>query len=232
MTGRIFATVVFALSFIHSGFAAPILSVAPGGVQGGNWIWDVSVTPDLALAGGSTPLAVELGFHLSSAPLLNVTNVNPSQFDTNLPGTVIFGWETLYAGSNNHPEGLEINCMGCTATNPATFGGHAATVVPGTANEVFAAFGTINFTTPGPKPFLKIIAQGPGNGGPPNSTIQWLGAYAVGQGRIAQLISPTTSANFDMFSGTSTQQVPEPTCVALLAIAAGAAVRSRRRRSA
>jgi PEP-CTERM motif len=225
MNRSILAVIILALSFIQSGYAAPILSVVPGGIQGGNWVWDVSVTPDLALAGGSTPLAVELGFRLTSAPLLNVTNVNPAQFDTNNPGKVIFGWETPYGAVNPLPEGLEINCTGCTANNLATFGGHAETVVLGTANEIFAAFGSIEFNSPGPEPFLKIIAQGPGNGGPPSSTIQWLGAYAVGQGRIAQLAGSFNSMNFDDYSGTSTQSVvPEPASLAMLALGASAAV--------
>jgi hypothetical protein len=48
--------------------------------------------------------------------------------------------------------------------------------------------------------------------------IEWLGVYAMGQGRIAQLVSPTRSENFDIFSGTATQAIAEPTSAALCAL--------------
>lgn len=207
-------------------FAAPVLNVTPGGLQGGNWVWDVSVTPDLALAGGSTPLAVELGFRLSSDPLISVTNVNPSVFDTNNPGPSIFGWETTFGFP--FPEGLEVNCASCTANNLATFGGHAAAVITGTANEIFTALGSIDIATPDPQALLKIIAKGPANGGPSSSTIEWLGAYN-GKGRIAQ-ISGASATNFNIYSGTATQ-VPEPVgCSLMLIGSAVTLLRSRTRR--
>lgn len=187
-------------------FAAPTLNVVPGGIQSNNFVWDVSVTPDLALAGGSTPLAVELGFRLTGAPLLSATNINPAQWDMANPGTIIFGWETLTdvdpsAGVNLRPVGLQANT---------------------TTDEIFVAYGSVDFSTPGPKPFLRIIAQGPANGGGSlTSTIQWLGAYAQGHGRIAQLISgPPFAQNFDIFAGTVTQAVPEPTTAGLLLLSA------------
>jgi hypothetical protein len=215
MNLRIVATAFLALQFVSSALAQPQLTLVKGGIEAGNWVWQVDVTPDLALAGGSTPMAVELGFRLTGAPLVSATNINPSQWNTPNPGMVIFGWETLTdvdpgPGVNNRPVGLQSN----TATE-----------------EIFVAYGSNSFTTPGPKPFLKIVAQGPGNGGPLSSTIEWLGVYAVGQGRIAQLVSGT-GANFDIFSGTATQFVPEPASVGLLAcgcvVVLGRAARSRR----
>jgi hypothetical protein len=131
-----------------------------------------------------------------------VTNINPSQWTTPTPGQAIFGWETLTdldpgPGVNNRPVGLQ--------SNPAT-------------DEIFVAYASTDFSTPGPKSFLKIVAQGPGNGGPLSSTIEWLGVYAVGKGRISQLINGgATAGNFDIFAGTATQVVPEPTGSALLA---------------
>ena len=207
---------VFAVAFFilaSPGIAAPTLSVVPGGIQSGNWVWNVDITPDLVLAQTSTPIAVELGFRLTNAPLLSATNINPSEFDTPNPGKIIFGWETLDPTANNNPVGLQVN----TSTG-----------------EIFAAFGSIDFANPGPKPFLQITALGPGNGGPLSSTIQWLGAYAVGKGRIAQLISSTSAANFDIFAGTSTQ-IPEPassTMLALGGIAVTTGFAARRRRPA
>ena len=181
--------------------SAPILNVVPGGVQGGNWVWDVSITPDFVISPGGTPMAVELGFRLTGAPLTSATNINPAEFTHANPGMEIFGWETPDPNANNLPVGLQVN----TATS-----------------EIFVAYGTIDFTTPGDKPFLKILAQGP-QGGVANlsSTIEWLGVYAVGHGRIAQAITaPPHAMNFDIYAGTATQAVPEPMSGALLVFGA------------
>jgi hypothetical protein len=206
--------------------ASPSLAILPQGLQSGNWVWDVQITPDLAIAaGGSTPVAMEMGFRLTGDPLVSVTNVSPLIFDTNNPGLTIFGWEIPY-GVPAHPEGIEANCAMCSVSNLAAFGGHAATVVAGSTNEIFSALGSIDVAVPGPITVLRIIAKGPGNGGPSSSTIQWLGAYN-GQGRIAQ-INGNTAQNYD-FSGTATQ-VPEPASVAVLAVAGLIAATCRRRR--
>ncbi|HEX3600771.1 MAG TPA: PEP-CTERM sorting domain-containing protein [Lacipirellulaceae bacterium] len=192
------------------GNAAPILNVVPGGLQGGNWVWDVSVTPDLLIA-SDTPMAVELGFRLTASSLISAVDINPSQWDTPNPGNFIFGWETPDPSANNKPVGLQTNL---------------------TTSEIFAAYGSIDFTTPGAKPFLQIVAKGPSNGGSTSSTIQWLGAYAVGQGRIAQTVGSFAATNFDIYSGTATQQVPEPASIVLVglgAMFAGFGVLARRR---
>ena len=42
--------------------AAPILSVVPQGLQGGNWVWEVDIAPDIVAAGGPTPLASSSDF--------------------------------------------------------------------------------------------------------------------------------------------------------------------------
>jgi hypothetical protein len=185
-------------------FAQPQLNVVPGGIQGGNFVWDVSLTPDLVLAGGSTPLALEMGFRLTGSPLVSATNINPAEWDTvNLnPGRPIFGWEmtTELRPGVFFPVGLQSNTV---------------------TSEVFVAYGSaISFATSGPKPFLRIEALGPGNGGSTSSTIEWLGVYAVGHGRIAQLVGgPTNADNFDIYAGSATQFVPEPASAALLALA-------------
>jgi hypothetical protein len=185
--------------------AVPLLTMVPLGLEAGNYAWRLDITPDLVLAGGSTPLAVELGFRLTGSPLLSATNINPSGWDTPNPGSVIFGWETLTdvdsgPGVNLKPEGLQSN----TSTS-----------------EVFAAYGSAEFTTPGAKPFLKFLALGPANGGSNSSTIQWLGHYGVAgaNGRIAQETGPTSAQNFDIYSGFATQ-IPEPVSATLLALGA------------
>ena len=217
MNWKCFASAAFFCLIVSPLFAQPELNIIQGGIQGGNFVWEVGVTPDLVLAEGSTPIAVELGFRLTGAPLLSATNINPLEFDTVNPGLPIFGWETLTdvdpgPGVNLRPVGLQVN--------PPT-------------DEIFVAYGTVDFTTPGAKPFLQIVAQGPANGGPSlSSTIEWLGVYAIGHGRIAQLTSRTTSENFDTFAGSDTQVVPEPASAVLLAFASAImAVRIASRRS-
>jgi hypothetical protein len=222
-----FATSIVA-AFATSALADPILSVQPLGLQGGNWVWQVNITPDLVLAGGPTALGLELGFRLND-PLVSVTNMTPSVFDTNNPGHPIFGWEAAY-GSPAFPEGIEAKCAACSVTNAAIFGGHASTVVSGATNEVFSAMGSGIIATPGAVPFLKIVAAGPINGGPATSTLQWLGAYN-GNGRIAQFAGPNAQ-NFDKYSGTLSQSVPEPASGALIATAAVGALAMSNRRAA
>jgi hypothetical protein len=143
-----------------------------------------------------------MGFRLTGSPLDTATNINPTEWDIPNPVRPIFGWEmtTEIRPGVFFPEGLQSN----TATS-----------------EVFAAYSSISFNTPGPKPFLRIEALGPSNGGSTSSTIEWLGAYAMGHGRIAQLIGgPDDAENFDIFAGSATQFVPEPASIALLAFTA------------
>jgi hypothetical protein len=194
-----FATILCAIA--TTALAAPAFNVVPGGIVSGKWVWNVDVTPDLSLVpdASGTPLALEFGFRLTGAPLLSATIANPSQFDTPNPGSPIFGWETPDPTANNHPVGLQIN----TSTG-----------------EVFAAYGTINFTTPGPKHFLQILASGPPS---LSSSIQWLGVYGAGssQGLVVQInglngVVYTTGSYY--FSGGTTQSIPEPASAALVAI--------------
>jgi hypothetical protein len=181
--------------------ADPEMSVVLDRFEGDNWVWRVDITPDFELVppDSGTPVAVELGFRLSGAPLVSVTNINPTEWYASNPGSVIFGWEVLYPDANNHPAGIEANCMGCSITNATQLGGPAATLVSGTANEIFAALGSVNFTTPGPKPLLEIMTSGPSTSGAVFSTIEWLGAYD-GNARIAQII-PDGAGNFTIIAG-------------------------------
>ena len=91
-------------------FAAPTLQVVKGGASAtnssnldanGNWVWKVTVTPDLAIvpvAANGTPVATELGFTSTSTGtvvgqgnLLNAARLNPvANFDNLNPGTAIF----------------------------------------------------------------------------------------------------------------------------------------------
>src|SRR3982750_4208106 len=91
-------------------------------------------------------------------------------------------------------------------------GGPPVTIVPGTTNGIFTAMGSANITSSSAVPFLKIVATGPGTGGPVSSTLEWLGAYAGGKGRIAQ-INGSVGQNYDLYSGSATQSVPEPTTI-------------------
>src|SRR3954452_10233846 len=226
MISKVFTSIALLCATTAPLCAAPTLAVIPQGQQGGNWVWDVQVTPDLALAGGSTPVAVELGFRLTGDPLVSITNLSPLIFDTNNPGLPIFGWETSY-GSPGHPEGIEANCAACSVVNLALLGGHAATVVPGTTNETFTAMGSGIVSTPGAIPYLRIVALGPGTGGPSTSILQWLGAYS-GKGEIAQIVGG--NGQVFTYAGTASQSVPEPGAV-FLAVTGVALLSSGRRRS-
>ena len=197
-------------------FALPSLSVTPGGIQSGNWVWDVAIVPDLSLVtdGTGTPVSVELGFRLTGAPLISATNINPSEFDSENPGNPIFGWEE---DPPYTPAGLQVNTE---------------------EGEIFVAYGSINFETPGAKPFLQIITEGPSFGPAGlSTTIEWLGSFS-GQGRIYQAAgsAPFYTTVFVNVSGSATQAVPEPACAALVAFGAlfltlGTSARQRPRSS-
>lgn len=199
MTTRKIGFVALLCAIASPAFAAPTVSAVPGGIQGGNWKWTFDITPDLSLVpdGSGTPIAVEFGFRLTGAQLLSATIADSLVFDTANPGKKVFGWEsTVGCNANGNPCGLQLN--------PAT-------------GEIFAAFGSSNITVPGPKHFLTITAAGPPSS--TSSTLQWLGAYS-NNGRIAQITGgtpggPYAVGNFDIFSGSATQFVPEP-CSALL----------------
>jgi len=201
----------------------------------GNWIWTVQVTPDLAAVpdASGTPVAAELGFTSTSTRsgdvpgqgnVLSATR-NPANgtgsFDTINPGAVIFSsWQTstnglLDANSNNRPTGIQTQCASgaCSTesyTNPAGLGGDSS--VAGTPQQVFAALGSINFTTAGAKNVMNIIAQRPvvtaGNIAT-TTTIQVGGVYGTGStnGRLTQVTGLTgttyTTSNFDTFGGAS-----------------------------
>jgi hypothetical protein len=223
MNTKTMLSALVAAALASPAFAAPILNIIPQGIQAGNWVWEVDVAPDQSAAGVTgTPVDVEMGFRLTGDPLVSITNLTPAIFDTSTAGNVIFGWETLYTpvGGTSKPEGIEANCTGCTVVNATIFpftNAHPSTVVPGTTNEIFSAIGSANIVTSAPIPFLKIIATGPGTGGPASSTLQWLGSYG-GKGRIAQ-INGSVSQNFDIYSGSLTQSVPEPAELGLLSLA-------------
>ena len=208
MTRKTFAALPLMCLLVSPVWAQPALTLVPGGIEAGNWVWQVDIAPDFVLSPSGSPLALELGFRLHDAPLLSAMNINPGEWDTPNPGNVIFGWETLTdvdpspTVTNLKPVGLQTNT---------------------TTDEIFVAYGSEDFTTPGARPFLKIIALGPGNGGPLSSTIEWLGAYNGGNGRIAQ-IAGATALNFDIYSGMATQVIPEPASAALLAFGALAAM--------
>jgi len=198
-------------------------SAATGNLDAnGNWVWTATVTPDLGIVTGGTgtPVDVELGFASTSigtvagqGGLKTVANAAPTVFDAATAGNTIFGWETPYTptGGTSKPEGIEVNCTGCTVTPwtavyPTT-GAHPTTLVAGTANQIFAALGSVNLTVPGPNNMLTIVTNRPVvTLAAPNTTntIQVSGSYGTApfKGRIAQ-INGATSQNYDTFGGTS-----------------------------
>jgi hypothetical protein len=191
----------------------------------------VSVTPDLALMPSGdtsgTPVAVELGFTGSTVAGLGGTpstgqgsvvgaaRLNQAtNFDTLNPGTVIFGsWQTagnglLDVNSNNRPTGLQLSCPTCGTNAGASLTTNSS--VSAGDNQVFAALGSVIFTTAGAKDLITIAAKRPivdSTNFETTTKVQVSGAYS-GNGRISQINGgtsggPYTTGNFDTFGGAS-----------------------------
>jgi hypothetical protein len=220
-------------------FAAPNMGLVAGGTianshlnASGQWVWTVTVTPDLTLVPDSsgTPVAIEAGFTSSSTGAVagqgGVINAsrNPASgtgsFDTINPGSVVFStWQTstnglLDANSNNRPTGIQTNCPAGNCSNESyTLPGGDSSVTVGTqANTVFAALGSVNFTTAGAKSVMNITVEKPKvtlASPTTTTTIATSGVYGTGStnARLTQVTGLTgttyTTSNFDTFGGTS-----------------------------
>jgi len=209
--------------------ALPDVGVVAGGGQAGtsgnldaagNWVWKVTVSPNTGAVpdASGTPVAAELGFTSSSTGtvagqgnLINAARLNQAtNFDTLNPGTQIFAWQNVAslqdAASNNKNTGIQTQCPSGACSNESRT---ATSSVVGTGNQVFAALGSVNYTTAGAKDFITITTQRPvvtlAN---PNTSnkIQMSGAYG-GNGRLSQITGLTgttyTTSNFDTFGGAS-----------------------------
>lgn len=144
--------------FAQISFAAPIMSVVPSGITGGNREWLVTIAPDAALFTNNPPngvggsLAVELAFTISDpTELLNVVVADTAAWPNANPG--------------NSPWG-GIFCCG--------------TQLDLINDRAFTAYGSAYLTSGAPTNFIKITTAGTGP-----TTVNWLGAYG-GNGRIAQ----------------------------------------------
>jgi len=214
-------------------FAAPTMAIVKGGTQAngnlddnGNWVWKVTVTPDLALVpdASGTPVAAELGFTSTNRDVLGAARLNQAtNFDTLNPGAVVFGaWQTgiapagnalLDPASNNRPTGLQLSGPAVGTTAGASYTANSS--VNSAANQVFAALGSVNFTTAGAKDLITMTVKGPvgGAGGVLSSIIATSGVYGTGStnGRLTQITGLTgttyTTSNFDTFSGNTTRSV-------------------------
>lgn len=104
----------------HTSQAAPILTVAPTGIDGGNRIWDVKIAQD------SVPgsLAAELAFAIDGANLLSVVVGDPTIWDTPLPGN------NPYTGTET--EGIYIDLL-----NDRSFSAYGSAVVNSTTPTHF-----------------------------------------------------------------------------------------------
>jgi len=218
-------------------FAAPNMSLtSTGGANAsghldanGNWLWTVKVTPDLTLMPSGdttgTPVAVELGFTGSTVAGLGGTpstgqgsvvgaaRLNQAtNFDTLNPGAVVFSsWQNttnglLDANSNNRPTGLQLSAPGVGTNAGASLTTNSS--VSANDNQVFAALGSVVFTTAGAKDLITISTKRPvvdSINFETTTKIQVSGAYG-GNGRIAQINGgtnggPYTTGNFDTFGG-------------------------------
>jgi hypothetical protein len=179
-----------------------MLRLVPGGTEAnghlnaaGNWVWRVQIAPSDPIPTGSTPLHAELGFKATGSALLDANNLSTGagdDFDTAIPGTPIWGWEN--PGTSGFPEGLQSNCAGgrCTENTPGD-----------DPNSVFAALGSVEYSTTGFKDYIEIVVRGP-SFNRPSTTIRWQGAYN-GNGRIAELDESGSLANYDNYAGSVTR---------------------------
>jgi hypothetical protein len=91
-------------------------------------IWNIAVTPDLALSPTGSPLALELGFRATGGNIISASAAQNSRRveRPNNPGNVIFGWETLtdVGGGNMQPVGIQIG-TGDNANTAVAFLGTA-----------------------------------------------------------------------------------------------------------
>jgi len=206
MSWKSFVTAGLLCALAMPAFAAPTISIVPGGTfsnnhlnAAGDWVWRVTITPDLSLVPDSsgTPLAAELGFRETSGELLSAVSPDAATnfLDSN-PGSVIFGWETLAStgGTGDCGSGTPGMCAFGVQTNLAN-------------DEAFASLGSVNYTTAGGKTFLEITIDGPSSTGSLETDLELLGAYGAGGllGRIAQVTgmdgAEYLTSNFDTFSG-------------------------------
>ncbi len=150
--------------------AAPSVSAVGGGTQAGtsgyldangDWVWQVRVAQSFTDPTGTppgNPAAAELGFQQASVRpgaaagniAVNATNNNATVWDTNNPGNVIFGWETLtnLGGSGDCGSANPGNCPVGVQTDLAR-------------NQVFAALGSALITSTSPQNMLRIEVQHP-----------------------------------------------------------------------
>jgi hypothetical protein len=195
-------------------FAAPTVGFVRGGDTAsnqlntaGNWVWRVQISTTNNAGSpptGSTPLAAELGFQtsgnaslvsagsgLSGDPVSVATNSSAAIFDKINPGKKIFTWETPGTGTNGAPEGVQKNAG---------------------LGQVFSALGSVDIASVAPQPYIEVVTSRPiitTPGVDATTTLSLKGAYPTppnGNGRVAELTSPTTAANYDIapFSVTRT----------------------------
>lgn len=135
----------------------------------GDWVWEVYYNADAD--GGAA--AIELGADFSDADVtagsVIVTGLGNGDVEEEIPGAVIFGWETLSAGLGGmFPVGLQVDAS--QGTNGQAFYAFGTGILPGNSSLLL-----VTFTTEGPRV-----------GGPLSSTIDILGAYDD----MANLVGP------------------------------------------
>jgi hypothetical protein len=96
----------------HVSQAAPILTVAPTGIDSGNRVWDVKIAQDVVPGA----LAAELAFAIDGADLLSVVVGDATIWDTPLPGN------NPYTGTET--EGIYIDLI-----NDRSFAAYGSAIV-------------------------------------------------------------------------------------------------------
>ncbi|MEX2172350.1 MAG: PEP-CTERM sorting domain-containing protein [Pirellulales bacterium] len=200
MSWKNLASVAVCALLASPAWAVPSLQITNMGLNGnGDWVWNVSVTPETAFfidnppngVGGS--IAVELGLTASGGAglLVGSPSTTTANIENSNPGNVIFSWETLTDVQDPLPP---------DAPNMKPVG-----LQDSVANDqIFAALGSTYFTSGGAKHIITVTTDGP-------STAALTSSLALHDSSlIAQNDPSTTDDTYDFPAGGSATRTAFP----------------------
>lgn len=207
MSWKSFVTAGLLCALATPVFANPTLRIVSGGLNSnGDWVWNVSIEEGFTGDDNLSPVAAELGFDANSNV---VSATKATEFDgpnTDNPGNVIFGWETL---TNLGGTGT------CDSTSPGNCPVGVQIGTAADADKVFAAVGSkTDGGFSGQQDFLTIVTSGPTNTALTGS-VDVSGAYGTNEGRIAELAMVSINGgaaemrglNFNGYTGQASRTV-------------------------
>jgi hypothetical protein len=200
MSWKNLASIAVCAMLASPALAVPSLQITNVGLNAnGDWVWNVAVTPETGFfvdnppngVGGS--VAVELGLTASggagllagagNAPTLTANAGTTISGANANPGNSIFGWEVEV----DVDPGAEVNMQAVgVQTNVPT-------------DEIFAAIGSIYFTSGGSKHIMTVITDGPSTTGSLTGSLALHGDSIIAQNR------PGTDDTDDFAAGSATR---------------------------